>query len=104
MAYYFISRHSGAAQWFKQQGIEIKQHYFHCTDMSVFNKEDVVYGNLPLHLIEILTKQGVRYFNLVLDVPAHLRGTELSGRDFEDCEPRFIEYKVVAIKTMDIVK
>jgi len=104
MAHYFISRHIGAVQWFKQQGIEIKQHYPHCSDIAIFKKDDVVYGNLPIHLVEILTKHCVRYFNLVLDVPAQLRGKELSGADFEKCHPRFVEYSVVAINTMDVVK
>jgi CRISPR-associated protein Csx16 len=104
MAHYFISRHIGAVQWFKQQGIEIKQYYPHCSDISIFKKDDVVYGNLPIHLVGILTKHGARYFNLVLDVPSQLRGKELSGADFEKCNPRFIEYKVFAKNTMDVVK
>jgi CRISPR-associated protein Csx16 len=62
MAHYFISRHIGAVQWFKQQGIEIKQYYPQCSDITIFKKDDVVYGNLPIHLVEILTKHCVRYF------------------------------------------
>jgi CRISPR-associated protein Csx16 len=104
MASYFISRHDGALGWFRQQGIEIAQHYPHCADLAVFNKHDVVYGNLPVHLIEILTSRSIRYFNLVLDVPSALRGTELTGSNFEACNPRLIEYQVVSINHRDVVE
>jgi putative CRISPR-associated protein (TIGR02620 family) len=60
MANYFVSRHRGAMLWFTEQGIDIKEHYQHCEDIDLFIKNDVVYGNLPINLIEILTKRGVR--------------------------------------------
>jgi CRISPR-associated protein Csx16 len=104
MANYFISRHTGAIRWFCQQGIEIEQYYPHCTDLAIFNKHDVVYGNLPIHLVEILTSRSVRYFNLVLDVPSQLRGTELTGSDFEACLPRFIEYQVITINPREVLE
>jgi CRISPR-associated protein Csx16 len=102
MANYFVSRHRGAMLWFTEQGIDIKEHYQYCEDIDLFIKNDVVYGNLPINLIEILTKRGVRYFNLVLDVPLKRRGAELIRRDFEACNPRFIEYQVIAIKSKDV--
>jgi CRISPR-associated protein Csx16 len=104
MAIYFISRHKGAVPWLEQQGIQIQTHFEHCHDVATFKKDDVVYGNLPLHLIETLTKKGVRYYHLVLDIPAELRGLELAGREFDNCNPRFIEYKVVAVANKDGTK
>jgi CRISPR-associated protein Csx16 len=97
MLNYFVSRHHGALLWISQQGIDINAYYQHCEDINLFKMNDVVYGNLPLHLLEILTRRGVRYFNLVVDVPFKLRGKELTGRDFEECNPRFVEYQVIAI-------
>ena len=78
MATFFISRHPGAIDWIKQQGVHIDRWETHL-QLDDVNRGDVVVGTLPIPMVAALSEKGVRYMHLSVAVPASLRGQELSG-------------------------
>jgi len=90
---YFISRHAGAHAWADRQGFvaEVVQHF----DPAVVQPGDVVLGTLPVHLAAEVCENGGRYFHLEMDVPASLRGQELSADDMENLGASLTEFFVV---------
>ncbi|MDN3651348.1 CRISPR-associated protein Csx16 [Thalassotalea ponticola] len=98
MKKYFISRHQAAINWSLLMGLGIDEFLSHCTDTSAFKAGDCVYGNLPLHLVEQLCINGVRYYNLNIDIPATLRGKELTNDEFLLSQPILVEYHLQRIR------
>jgi CRISPR-associated protein Csx16 len=97
MTTWFISRHPGALEWAKVQGLAIDRHCPHLTDNNLANDiaaGDTVIGSLPVHLAAIVCQRGATYYNLSLDLPAHLRGKELSAAEVTACNARFEPYHV----------
>ncbi|WP_298609738.1 CRISPR-associated protein Csx16 [uncultured Thiothrix sp.] len=78
MTTYFISRHSGAIAWAQSQGFQVDQQLAHF-DVKVVNAGDVILGTLPVNLIAEVNERGGRYFHLTLELPAELRGQELTA-------------------------
>jgi len=78
MSSYFISRHAGAIDWAKQQGIKIDEQIAHL-DTDQLKAGDKVYGTLPINLVAQINALGVRYFHLSLNLPKEARGKELSA-------------------------
>lgn len=95
MSRYFITRHLGALEWATRQGYAFDQHLTHLDDATVFGRGDVVAGILPINLVGSLCEQGVRYFNLNLELPQDLRGIELSADQLEQCHASLVEYIVL---------
>ncbi|KUJ83435.1 CRISPR-associated protein Csx16 [Microbulbifer flavimaris] len=93
MTRYLVSRHPGAWQWFAQQGIAIDRVVTHLHP-GLPRTGDVVYGTLPVAVMAKLQRRGVGVYLLVLDVPAHLRGCELSAADMHACNARLEHYRV----------
>ena len=77
MKKYFISRHAGAAEWAKAQGVN-------CEVVTHFTADllpcDVV-GTLPINLVADVNAAGGTYDHLTMVVPADRRGTELTADD-----------------------
>lgn len=69
----------------------------HLADITQLRAGDVVVGMLPAHLAAQLCASSVRYFHLALDVPAHLRGVELSLLQMEQCAARLQELHIIEI-------
>ncbi len=93
---YFVTRHNGAADWAKAQGfgdyVVVPQ-----AEVAFFDAlkpGDIVAGTLPLHLAAKVCAAGAQFLFLALDLPADMRGKELSPADMERCgaklEPFFI--------------
>lgn len=87
MTTYFISRHPGARAWAAEQGLQIDQHLTHL-NTALIQAGDTVMGTLPVHLAAAVCRQGARYTNLSLDLPAHWRGRELSASEMRQCNAR----------------
>lgn len=93
MTTYLISRHGGALEWLRRQGIEPDCVLTHLDGQAV-TPGDLVIGTLPLHLACRVCEQGAAYWHLSLDVPTTWRGTELSAEQMEACRARLERFLV----------
>ena len=88
-----MSRHPGALVWIRAQKIHFDFHVPHL-DIEQISRGDTVIGTLPIHLAARVNERGARYFNLSLEVPAELRGKELSAKTLETFQARLEEFCV----------
>lgn len=80
MARYFVSRHPGAIAWAKQNGLSSAVFVTHLDERNL-NSGDTLIGSLPAGMAARLCKRGIRYWHLNIELPAHLRGCELSAEE-----------------------
>ncbi|MBK1645229.1 CRISPR-associated protein Csx16 [Thiocapsa imhoffii] len=90
----FVSRHPGAHDWAAAEGLAVDAVIDHL-DPSIIAPGDVVIGSLPVNLAAEVCARGGRYLNLSLDLPASLRGVELTAQQMRDCGARVEEYRVI---------
>ncbi len=93
MTTYMISRHPGALEWLRSQGIE-PDHSLSHLENQVLQPGDLVIGTLPLHLACRVCEQGAEYWHLSLDIPAEWRGIELSPEQMQACQARLERFVV----------
>jgi len=86
---YFVTRHAGTREWAARQGYDA-QIVAH-VDPETIRPGDVVLGTLPAHLAAEICTRGGRYFHLALDLPAEMRGRDLSADDMKRLGARLIE-------------
>jgi len=96
MTTYFITRHPGAKQWAKQQGIKVDIQPTHF-DPEQTQAGDTIIGTLPVNLIAKVCERGGRYLHLSLDLPAEARGKELTPEDMNQYNARLEEYRAVKL-------
>jgi CRISPR-associated protein Csx16 len=89
----FVTRHPGALDWARAQGIAFDMHVLHL-DPAKIGAGDTVIGSLPVHLAAEVCARGARYLNLSLDLPANLRGRELDAATLAGLNARLEEYVV----------
>lgn len=94
MTTYFITRHAGAIQWAKLQQLQFDVHLEHLLNIDELNAGDVIIGTLPINLVAQLNERGIRYIHLSLDIPAHLRGVELTAEQLQQCKASLEEFAV----------
>lgn len=82
MTTYFISRHPGAIEWAARQNMAVDQLIAHL-DPAIINAGDAVIGSLPVNLAAQVCAAGAAYWHLSLELPAELRGRELSADDLQ---------------------
>lgn len=92
MTTYFVTRHSGAVEWARAQGIDatLIQHL----DPDTIKTGDTVLGTLPVNIAADICQRGARYFHLSLEVPPDLRGTELTAQDMTTCNATLEEFEI----------
>ncbi len=93
MTTFFVSRHPGAADWLREQGLVVDRRVAHL-DPAEVQASDVVIGTLPVNLAAAVCARGARYLHLSLDLPPEWRGRELSVDDMRACGARLEEYHV----------
>lgn len=93
MTTFFVSRHAGAADWARAQGLAVDRRLAHL-ELGEVRPGDVVIGTLPVHLAAQVCARGARYLHLVLELPPERRGRELSAADMAACGARLEEYRV----------
>ncbi|MFM2069223.1 MAG: hypothetical protein RLZZ584_4132 [Pseudomonadota bacterium] len=97
MTTWFISRHPGAVEWARRQGLQVDHWLMHLDlDLAVIGPGDTVAGTLPIHLAAQVCQRGARYLHLSLDLPARLRGRELSADDLALAGARLEQFHVLA--------
>lgn len=97
MTTYFITRHAGAVEWARTQGIKAEQ--LSHLDTSVITPGDTVIGTLPVHIVAEICTRGARYFHMVLDLPSDARGRGLSAAEMTRFGARLEQYHVMKKET-----
>jgi len=77
---WFVSRHPGAIEWARRQGLAAERWVEHLAASDV-EAGDIVIGTLSVTLAADVCKRGARYVHLSFRVPADWRGRELSTDD-----------------------
>ena len=77
---WFVSRHPGALDWARQNGIVFDHHVAHL-DVSKIAAGDTVIGSLPVNLAAEICARGAAYWHLSLRVAERDRGRELSAEE-----------------------
>lgn len=93
---YVVSRHAGALQWCRLQGINADKTVAHL-DPSNICPGDMVIGTLPLPLAAQVQANGGRYLHLTLPLPADLRGQELTAEQMTALGATLQEFCVKAL-------
>ncbi len=93
----FISRHPGAWQWAQQQGVKADHLVAHL-DIDAIRQGDTVIGTLPVNIAAQVCEKGARYIHLSLELPAHMRGRELTAAELEQYGARLQAYRIEAEK------
>ncbi|MBL3529551.1 MAG: CRISPR-associated protein Csx16 [gamma proteobacterium endosymbiont of Lamellibrachia anaximandri] len=94
MVTWFVTRHPGAVEWAKRQGLEVDKQTAHL-DTAEIGAGDQVIGSLPVHLAAEVCASGARYLHLQIELPAELRGIELTAEQMEQCGAELKPYRVV---------
>lgn len=97
MSVWFVSRHAGALEWVRARGIGIDRVVGHLEPAEV-RAGDTVIGTLPVQRVAEVNAAGARYLHLSIDLPAELRGRELSAGDLERLGARLEEYRAERIR------
>jgi len=97
MTVWFVSRHPGAVDWAKTQGISVDRWVAHLV-LSEITARDTVIGTLPVQLAAQVCAKGARYLNLSLDLPLSWRGRELSVEELLAVNARLEEFEITKSK------
>lgn len=93
MTTYFITRHPGAIEWAREDGLIAPDvHILADFDPETTAAGDVVIGTLPAQLAARICERGGRYQHLTLNLTPELRGQELSAADMRGCNARLEEF------------
>lgn len=95
MTVFFVSRHPGAVDWARRQGLHVDRwvEHLHADDVRA---GDTVAGSLPIPLAATVCARGARYLHLSLDLPAAWRGRELSADELAQAGARLACFVVHA--------
>jgi CRISPR-associated protein Csx16 len=97
MSVWFVSRHPGAVEWAKAQGISV-DHWVPHLSVEDVNSRDEVIGTIPVNMAGEVCAKGARYFNLSLKLPQAWRGKELGVDELTRAGARLEEYIVQSTK------
>jgi len=89
-----VSRHPATIEFLKEKlpNAKVIEHLNGPDDISF---GALVFGNLPLHMVEQLLQKGCRFIMVSLNIPRELRGKELSREELE----KYIElYEIRRLK------
>jgi CRISPR-associated protein Csx16 len=93
MTTWFVSRHPGAVEWARRKYLPVDLYVAHL-DPDLLRPRDTVIGSLPVNLAATVCARGARYLHLSLNLPADLRGKELTAEQLEELGARVDEYRV----------
>lgn len=93
MTTYFISRHLGAIEWAARQNLSVDCVVPHL-DPAQVQPGDTVIGSLPVNLAALVCAAGAAYWHLSLELPAKLRGQELTADDLTLLGARIMPFEI----------
>ena len=93
MTTWFVSRHPGAIDWIRKQGLAVDRWVKHLV-VSEIQRGDIVIGVLPIPIAAAVCKKGARFFSLNVLLPEELRGKELSAETLEKFGCTLSEFSV----------
>ena len=96
MATFFVSRHPGAIDWAKKQGLTVDIFSDHL-DPETVNAGDSVIGNLPMAMAADICGKGARYFSLSICINRENRGKELISSNMDEMNCKIEEFKVMKV-------
>lgn len=90
-----ITRHQATVEWIQStlhsaDAVTVSAHY----TPGMEDGCDYVVGILPVNLIAGLCAKGVRYYQIVMDVPQEFRGKELTVEQMDEFQARMFQYYV----------
>lgn len=94
MTTFFLSRHPGAVEWARRQGLVV-DHWVAHLDVLQVQPGDTVAGTLPVHLAAQVCARGALYLHLCVDVPPHRRGQEWSADELAQAGARLEGFRVM---------
>jgi CRISPR-associated protein Csx16 len=103
MTAYFVTRHPGARAWALDAGLNVDQVIDHL-DSGCIQSGDTVIGSLPVNLAAEVCDRGGVYLHLSLDLPAELRGRELTAEQMRACGARLEQFLVRRIATGEVMR
>ena len=83
MTIWFVSRHPGAQEWARRQGLVVDRWVTHLESIESVAPDDTVAGTLPVQIAARICARGACYLHLSVDLPAHARGKELNADELE---------------------
>ena len=90
---WFVSRHAGAIAWAKSEALLIDRWVDHLAIGQV-RPCDIVFGTLPVMLAADICTLGAEYWHLSIDLPADMRGCELSCEQLIAFNARLVAVRV----------
>lgn len=102
MTTYFVTRHLGAKQWAKLHRLDVDRWEDHL-DTSAVRAGDTVIGVLPVALVAAVCARGAIFIELVLNMPAALRGQELTHWQLIELGATLKQYHVEEISTSAVL-
>lgn len=100
MTTYFISRHAGAIDWIRKQGVAVDVQMAHL-NIALVKPGDVVIGTLPVNLAAEVCARNATYIHLSLDLPYESRGVELDAEDMQRLGAKLEEYRIISASLSD---
>jgi len=96
---WLVSRHPGTVRWLKHQGIQIDRHVDHL-DIDQVKPGDTVIGTLPVNLAAKVCAKPAQYCHLSLEVPAELRGKDLSENELDQLNASLENFHVELLRPL----
>lgn len=93
---WLVSRHHAALHWVLAQGLAVGRVVAHL-DPTAVRAGDTVVGTLPVQSIADICSRGAHYLHLVLDLPEHMRGTELTLEQLDALGARLEQFRAERI-------
>ena len=94
MPTYIVTRHAGALVWLRRHFGEPNLRALRCAEDAPVRAGDRVVGVLPISWAARICALGAEAHVLTFDVPAELRGQELSADDLDALGARLVRYEV----------
>ena len=94
-----VTRHTATCNWLKTRLAEHDLHFTAHFTAEMTEGFEVVVGILPINLVADLNARGIRFFMVTMEVPAELRGKELTEEQMVECNVKLEQFCVLRDST-----